>query len=115
MMYDRGKCQDFLRGTKRHFNETKIVNFDIIHKKCGGEVVPDELLKYYQTANQTRVSEYPSDDQERILSSAFCTNRKDIYFETKIEKHLKKISRKNQEKKRFILIIKMFYFLVFGF
>ena len=115
MMYDRGKCQDFFRDTKRHFNETKIVNFDIIHKKCGGEVVPDELLKYYQTVNQTRVSEYPSDDQERILSSAFRTDRKDIYFEKKIEKHFKKISRKNQEKKRFILIIKMFYFLVFGF
>ena len=115
MTYDRGKCQDFLRDTKRHFNETKIVNFDIIHKKCRGEVVPDELLKYYQTVNQTRVSEYPSDDQERILSSAFPTDRKDIYFEKKIEKHLKKISRKNQEKKRFILIIKMFYFLVFGF
>ena len=43
------------------------------------------------------MSEYPSDDQEKILSSAFCTNRKDIYFEKKtIEKHLKKNSRKNQ-------------------
>ena len=95
-MYGRGKCPNLLRDTKRHFNETKIVNFDIIHTKCCGEVVPDELLKYYQTVNQTWVSDYPSDDQERILSSAFCTDKKDIYFENKIEKHFKKISRKNE-------------------
>ena len=89
MWYVQGKCQEFLRDTDRHFNKTKIVNFDIIHKQCCGEVVPNELLKYYQTVNQTRVSEYPSDDQENILSSTFRTNRQDIYFEKKkiIEKH----------------------------
>ena len=87
--YNQGKCQDILRDTDRDFNETKIVNFDIIHKQCRGDVVPNELLNYYQTVNQTRVSEYPSDDQEKILSSAFCTDRKDIYFKRKknIEKH----------------------------
>ena len=83
MWYVQGKCQEFLRDTDRHFNKTKIVNFDIIHKQCCGEVVPNELLKYYQTVNQTRVSEYPPGDQEKILSSAFRTNRKDIYFEKK--------------------------------
>ena len=72
--YDQEKCQDVLRDTDRHFNETKIVNFDIIHKQCCAEVVPFELLKYYQTVNQMRVSEYPSDDQEKILSSTFCTD-----------------------------------------
>ena len=89
MWYVQGKCQEFLRDTDRHFNKTKIVNFDIIHKQCCGEVVPNELLKYYQTVNQTRVSEYPSDDQENILSSTFRTNRQNIYFEKKkiIEKH----------------------------
>ena len=51
------------RDTDRHFSETRIVNFDIIHKQCRGKVVPNELLKYCQTVNQTRVSEYPSDDK----------------------------------------------------
>ena len=69
--YDQGKCQDFLRDTGRHFNETKIFNFDITHKQCRGDVVPNELLKYYQTVNQTRVSEYPSDDQEKIYQVLF--------------------------------------------
>ena len=79
--YDQEKCQDFWRDTDRHFNETNIVNFDIIQKQCCGEVVPNELLKHYQTVNQIRMFEYPSDDQGKILSSAFDTNRKDIYFE----------------------------------
>ena len=90
--YDQGKCQDLLRDTDRNFDETKIVNFDKIHKQCRGEVVPNELLKYYQTANQTRVSKYPSDYHEYILSSTFRTNRKDIYFE---KKPLKNISETN--------------------
>ena len=60
--YNQGKCQDFLRDTDRNFNKTKIVNFDIIHKQCRGEVVSNELLKYHQTVNQTQMSEYPSND-----------------------------------------------------
>ena len=96
--YNQGKCQHVLRDTDRHFNETKIVNFDIIHKQCRGELVPFELLKYYQTVNQIRVSEYLSDDQEKILSSTFCTNSKDIYFkkETTAKHFFKKIIQKNQ-------------------
>ena len=94
--YDQGKCQDVFRDTDRRFNETKIVNFDIIHKQCCGEVVPFEPLKYYQTVNQIRVSEYPSDDQEKILSSTFCTDSKDIYFkkETTANHFLKKLLKK---------------------
>ena len=42
--YDQGKCGDFLRNTDRHFSETKIVNFDITHRQCRGEVVQSELL-----------------------------------------------------------------------
>ena len=95
--YNQGKCQHVLRDTDRHFNETKIVNFDIIYKQCRGEVVPFELLKYYQTVNQIRVSEYPSDDQEKILSSTFCTNSKDIYFKKK--NYCKTFFKKNYSKK----------------
>ena len=55
---DQEKCQDVWRDTDRHFNETNIVNFDIIQKQCCGEVAPNELLQYYQTVNQTRMFEY---------------------------------------------------------
>lgn len=35
--YDQCKCEDFLRNTDRHFKQTKIENFDIIHRMCTGE------------------------------------------------------------------------------
>ena len=103
--YNQAKCLDILRDTDRDFNETKIVNCDIIHKQCRGEVVPNELLKYYQTVNQTRVSEFPSDDQEKILSSAFRTDRKDIYFERK--KLLKNIFKKTSPKTQTVIFRKI--------
>ena len=34
------------------------------------------------------MSEYPSDDQENILSSAFHTDRKDIYIAKKLLKNI---------------------------
>ena len=81
--YDQDKCADFLKDTNKHFREAKIIIFDIIHKKCRGEVVPPDLLKYYQTINENAVSE--------IHSSAFVTDRKDLFFEKEtIKKHLKK-------------------------
>ena len=63
--YNKCKCDDFLRGTYKYFKEIKIVNFDIIHSKCQGEVVPKDLLKYYQTVNERNISEYPTPEQDK--------------------------------------------------
>ena len=82
-MYNQEKCADFLKDTNKHFREAKIIIFDIIHKKCRREVVPPDLLKYYQTINENTVSE--------IHSSAFIADRKHLSFEKEtIKKHLKK-------------------------
>ena len=63
--YNKCKCDHFLRDTDKHFKEVKIVNYDIIHRECRGEVVPKHLLKYYQTVNEGNVSEYPTPEQDR--------------------------------------------------
>ena len=81
--YNQGKCADFLRYTDRHFSETKIVNFDIIHRQFFGEVVPSELFKHYQTVSEKTVSNYPSTTQTEIRSSAFGTDRKNIFLRMK--------------------------------
>lgn len=67
-------------------------------------MVPPELLKYYQTFNENQISEYPSHQQTEIHSSAFRTDRKDMYLERKktIEKHFTKT--KNQ---RFFFYVKV--------
>ena len=99
-----------LRDTDGHIKETKIVNFDIIHRMCRGEEVPKSLLKECQTLTDEAVSKYLESDQNKILSSAFRTDREDICFEKKkaTKKHFandkdlknKAAVKKNFKKKR---------------
>ena len=54
--YDQAKCEDFLRNSKHHFQNTKIVNFNITRSEAKGEKVPDDIFKKYQTVQGNRVS-----------------------------------------------------------
>ena len=92
--YDEIKCEDFLRDTDKHFQQAKIINFDITHRQCCGEVSKN-LLKQHQKFNDKSDSDYPALKQDRILSSAFQTDRKKILFEKK--KLYKNISTKKKK------------------
>ena len=81
--YDQQKCEDFLRDNDKHFKETKIIKFNIIYREICGEVVPPNFFKFYQTVNEKTISQYPSSEKDNICSSAFRTDRIDIYFEKK--------------------------------
>ena len=100
--YNQCKCKDFLRDTNKNFEKAKIVNFDMIHCQCCGEELREDLLKYYQTVNDKSVLQYPTSDQAKILSSAFRTDRDDIFFERKTKKH--SLSFKFFLKSRIILL-----------
>ena len=39
------ECERFLEDTNDHFQKTKVVNFDIIHRQALGEKVPGEIYK----------------------------------------------------------------------
>ena len=52
--YDQIKCKRFLEDPDRHFNNTKIVNFDIINKCVRGEEVFEQTLTNYQTVLKKR-------------------------------------------------------------
>ena len=82
--YNQAKSQEFLRNSKEHFNKTKIINFDIIHRLARGEKIPDDVLKKYETVQDSRISQYPKIPRNNFLSEAFKTERKDIYFEKKV-------------------------------
>ena len=47
--YDQSKCIEFLQDLDNHFENTKIINFDIINKKARGKEIPQSTLKNYQT------------------------------------------------------------------
>ena len=85
--YNQAKCQDFLKNPDKHFKTTKVVNFDIIRREAAGKKVPEELLKKYQTIENERVSKYPKAEQNKFLSSAFRTDRPDIFLEKKVFTH----------------------------
>ena len=82
--YDQAKCRDLLENSKKHFEEVKVVNFDIIHRSARSEPVPAEILKKCQTIQTERVKQYPKKDHKKILSDAFKTERHDLYFEQKV-------------------------------
>ena len=47
--YDQTKCKEFLQNLDNHFENTKIINFDIISKKAWGKEIPQSTLKTDQT------------------------------------------------------------------
>ena len=100
--YNQCKCKDFLRDTNKHFEKAKIVNFDMIHCQCCGEELREDLLKYYQTVNDKSVLQYPTSNQDKILSSAFRIDRDDIFLNKKQKKH--SLSFKFFLKSRIILL-----------
>ena len=52
--YDQIKCERFLEDPDRNFNNTKIVNFDIINKCVRREEVSEQTLRNYQTVQKKR-------------------------------------------------------------
>ena len=77
---DCSKCEKFINNTDNHFKTTKIMNFDIIHRQCGGEKVPEELYKYYETIREKEVSQYSKSNPKKIYSSAIKVDHKDLYL-----------------------------------
>ena len=86
--YDRVKCQEFLEDTDKHFQNLKIINFDIVNSK--GELLKDKI-KQYQTINHSEILSYPPDLQDEISSSIFRTKRDDMFVKKEtVMEHFKK-------------------------
>ena len=64
----------------------KIVNFHSIYKSIRGEKVPESNLTKYQTVQNDKVKKFPQGDQNKFLSAAFRTDKKDLYFEKEVIK-----------------------------
>ena len=55
---------EFLEDLDGHFENLKIVNFDIIHSK--GKLL-DSKIKQYQTVSHSEILTYPQHNQDEIL------------------------------------------------
>ena len=78
---DKLKCDRVLEDPDKHFKETKIINFEIIHQQARNEKIFDKKFNKNQTITKERTRLYPKKEQNKFLSSAFRTNREDIYKE----------------------------------
>lgn len=86
--YDHVKCQEFLEDIHKHFQNLKIINFNIFNSK--GEL-PESKLKQYQTANHQEILSYPPDLKDEPMSSMFRAKRDDMVIKKEtVMEHFKK-------------------------
>ena len=88
--YDQIKWERFLEDLDRRFNNTKIVNFDIINKCVRGEELSEQTFTNYQTVQNKEMFEYPIKDREKIIFAALssCVKRNVFVSKELVNEHL---------------------------
>ena len=77
--------KEMLRNTDLHFQNTCVMNFDIIHRCLArGEKIPNETYKNLQTIREDEIKKYPINNQKGILDTVFRSERKDTLFDNKL-------------------------------
>ena len=84
--YKQGKCKDFLNNTDNHFQQRKIVNFDLI---SNSNKLDENQIRQYQTVNCEMIKTYPQEQQQKIMSSIVRNIKRDDMFFCKkaVKKH----------------------------
>ena len=89
---DDVKFDKFMENPDQSFQNTKIVNFNIIHHECRGDKLTNSY-EHYQTVFKHDFENYIKKDKETVLSSALRNQDKlkqSIYFEKNLVlKHFK--------------------------
>ena len=85
--YKQNKCQEFLQNTNKHFEQRKIVNFNMTEN---GEQLDKKIIRQYQTVDYNTIKTYPSEYQQQITSSIFRNiNRNDLNVNNRTIKEIK--------------------------
>ena len=85
--YKQNKCQEFLQNTNKHFEQRKIVNFNMTEN---GEQLDKKIIRQYQTVDYNTIKTYTSEYQQQITSSIFRNiNRNDLNVNNRTIKEIK--------------------------
>ena len=68
-----------------YFVNVELINFDIIHNQCRGDVLKHDL-KYYQQIHQHHFENIPKQDEYNFISSAIKSKREDIFIQKDVMK-----------------------------
>ena len=100
--FDQLKYKEFRENRDKYINETKIVNFDIIHNLCRGDELK-KTVKEYNTVSNDDLKTMPSSEKYCAVSACFRSSNKDLIIDKAVAKeHFncknKNINRKEEER-----------------
>ena len=95
--FKQRKCEEFLNNTDNHFQQRKIVNFDLIYN---GDKLDENQIRQYQTVNCETIKMYPQEQQQKIMSSIIRNIKRDDMFVCKkaAKEHFTKEHFTNKQK-----------------
>ena len=79
------KYNKIMNDPDYHFNNSYVINFDIINHECRGDPLSHDR-KYYETIRKEKLNEEIKSDESkyRFISSALKSERKDVLIEKNI-------------------------------
>ena len=89
MTFKKMIFEEIIADPKFHFANSYITNFDLIHHECRGDRLSFSR-KYFETISYKKFNQEITDNanQQKFISSAIKSERKDIFTEKKlIEEH----------------------------
>ena len=88
--FDYCEYSETAKDPTKFFEQKRVVNFDIIHHECRGDLLKDSY-KNYQTAHNDDIKKYPENEKKEVLGGLIRNfNRKDLFVEKKlVNEHFK--------------------------
>ena len=78
---DRQKYERIINDPEYHFENSYIINFDIIHHQCRGHKLEDSITNY-KTISKEKIYQEIKDDniKDNFISNAIACERKDVFL-----------------------------------
>ena len=83
--FQQREYQEFKRNRDAYINETKILNFDIIHHICRGDKL-EKTIKEHNTVKKERLKQMPPSEKYAAVAACFRSSNKNIIVERSIAK-----------------------------
>ena len=83
--FQQREYQEFKKNRDAYINETKILNFDIIHHMCRGDKL-EKTIKEHNTVKKERLKQMPPSEKYAAVAACFRSSNKNIIVERSIAK-----------------------------
>ena len=83
--FQQREYQEFKKDRDRYINETKILNFDIIHHVCRGDRL-GKSIKEHNTVKKEMLKQMPPSEKYAAAAACFRSTNKNINIEKSVAK-----------------------------